>query len=484
MPPKRRGAAAGTPVAQAPPAKRSRATKSAPTVPVDPPAGVTTRRVTRRGRPRTKAAAPTDTPTENDHLAADASPEALLLRSTPADGNSSIAVDETGAGGGSEHAQRWINSTSLPVRSAQVSNIDPAVRMAEAMAEVFERTLSTMRDGSFGGNNSRVFNRLTPDTKLPVFSGEPLDWLHFKEAFDLSSESGGYSDRENIGRLFTALQGKAREEVHSLLATRCDSESVIKTLELHFGNKQAIAQKIVDDLKKLPEVTSGKTTIISFATKLRNAVVAFKRLEIIGYLHSPELANLLWNKLPSGLQYEHRRFAARAPAEKSDLEKLSDFLYAEAELAAASGLFTIEPSVSQSAEAEKKRPRTSATGAAYTVSHAPDQTNGQPNSSNNTSGACGYCRKDNHRLADCTRFPRESPEKRWALVKSYGVCFCCLEPGHRRNDCNAAKCSYCRRRHHAVLHPTSQSASHPAGSARPENSSKKATESHNVNTQS
>ena len=76
---------------------------------------------------------------------------------------------------------------------------------------------------------------------LPTSSGNPLEWFNFKEACELSSELGGYSDRENIARLFEALGGDAREVVNTLLATSRNASTVMRTLELHFGNKKLVA---------------------------------------------------------------------------------------------------------------------------------------------------------------------------------------------------------------------------------------------------
>ena len=109
---------------------------------------------------------------------------------------------------------------------------------------------------------------------LPTFSGNPLEWFNFKEAYELSLEPGGYSDRENIARLFEASR---------------NASTVMRTLELHFGNKKLVAEKTVSEIKNLPSIGSEKTTLAQFSTKVKDASVAFKTFNLVGYLHSPEL---------------------------------------------------------------------------------------------------------------------------------------------------------------------------------------------------
>ena len=90
----------------------------------------------------------------------------------------------------------------------------------------------------------------------------------FEKAFAASCALGDYSEQENVTRLFASLQGEARESVNTLLGVGGDSSTIINTLELHYGNKRVIGQKIFSDLKMLPEIDSGKIKLSHFASKL------------------------------------------------------------------------------------------------------------------------------------------------------------------------------------------------------------------------
>ena len=138
------------------------------------------------------------------------------------------------------------------------------------------------------------------------------------------------------------MKGKARNVVATLLATSLDTAEIMSTLELHYGNKRAIAEKIVWDLKGLPDIESGKISLTQFASKLKSANTAFKTLNLTGYLHGPDVIRFVGGKLPSALKYAYNRYAATANAEKSELEKLGEFLYTEAQLAATGGVFDLD----------------------------------------------------------------------------------------------------------------------------------------------
>lgn len=96
-----------------------------------------------------------------------------------------------------------------------------------------------------GCNPQHLINRLTYKKGLPQFSGDCLEWLRFKRAFETSSNLGGFSDTENIARLFEALKGEAKDAVDSLMVTACSAQTIIKTLELRFGNADRITDRIV-----------------------------------------------------------------------------------------------------------------------------------------------------------------------------------------------------------------------------------------------
>ncbi|OXU26277.1 hypothetical protein TSAR_002904 [Trichomalopsis sarcophagae] len=152
------------------------------------------------------------------------------------------------------------------------------------------------------------------------------------------SELGGYTDSENVNRLFVALKDDARKAVDTLLATTRNPATIMKTLELHYGNKCVIAKKILNDLKEMPSIDSGKIKLLQFATKIKNAVTALKSLNLTGHLESSDLIQSITKKFPAALKYAYNEYAANVPEEQAGLEKVPNFLCWQAELSA-NGIF-------------------------------------------------------------------------------------------------------------------------------------------------
>ena len=67
---------------------------------------------------------------------------------------------------------------------------------------------------------------------------------------------------------------------------------------------------------------------------------------------------------------------------------------------------------------------------------------------------CPKCTRD-HYLHDCPEFKRESSEERAHFVRSKRLCFNCLKPYHRVQDCRKkGACKDCGRKHSSLLpHP-------------------------------
>ena len=348
------------------------------------------------------------------------------------------------------------SSTTWRVSNDQFESIESAVDPTTRLVDVIERTLNAVRDTSLGDGNVRLVNRLTTAKDLPGFSGDSLEWLNFKKSYESSTELGQYSASENIRRLNDALKGKARDVVATLLATSLDTAEIMSTLELHYGNKRAIAEKIVWDLKGLPDIESGKISLTQFASKLKSATTAFKTLNLTGYLHSPDLIRFIGSKLPSALKYAYNRYAATASAEKSELEKLGEFLYTEAQLAATGGVFdldVIDTPMVQKSNHIRKNMRDVRFGNVYTTQCANENRDRERVQANRFKyRKCFLCSKENHRLSECSLFANEPIENRWMIVKKQKLCFNCLKFGHASNVCKNIKCPFCGKSHHSLLH--------------------------------
>ena len=140
------------------------------------------------------------------------------------------------------------SSTSSQTPSQQnTSNLNSGNREnVEAKAQIIREV--------FNANNQsqvNVVNRLAAQNELPTFSGNSLEWLRFKRAFEHSKTLGRYSDTENLSRLFNCLKGDARQSVEGLMLTTNSAKEIMNALELRYGNQSLVLRNLVDALRNL-----------------------------------------------------------------------------------------------------------------------------------------------------------------------------------------------------------------------------------------
>ena len=417
------------------PAKRLRARKS-----TDPASQSTDTAPARPKKPTKRngkrAEAVTTTRQNNDQL-----------NSTPEE----VIVDDTASQEQQQQPQQQA-TTSPAVNSEE--NVFVSSAISSLLVNAFEKVLTSVRDASSNQSRLQMFNRMTAARKLPYFSGNPLEWMHFKEVFNLTTEMGAYSDVENSARLHEALTGEAREIVGTALATNRDPQAVMRTLELHYGNKNLLAHKIESEILQLPRIDSKKLSLIQFATKLQNGIASFKSYNLTGYLHNLNLIRSVGNKMPDALKYAYAHYNPGEIEENiSELEKMSKFLCAEAELTSKSVIFDAElmRSSNEPRANEKKHDSYRRKTGVYSVEGAARKDE-RPRKTSKKFEKCLICKNGRHLHEDCPKFTRELKENRHCLVTRSDLCYGCLKHDHFARNCRATgRCSKCNGVHHYML---------------------------------
>ena len=80
------------------------------------------------------------------------------------------------------------------------ANVDPALRIAAAI----EQAITTVANNS-AVNTAQIINKLTYSKDLPTFSGNYLEWAHFKRAYENCIMRGGYHGSEMMQPVAEAL---------------------------------------------------------------------------------------------------------------------------------------------------------------------------------------------------------------------------------------------------------------------------------------
>lgn len=335
--------------------------------------------------------------------------------------------------------------------------------LVDAMSAAFAQALKFSKTKE---SQPGLVSRLTSNKEALEFSGNSLEWRRFKRAFDQSTESGQYSDQENVSRLYSFLRGDARKAVESLMLTSESAQEIMNALELLYGGDDRILKKLVDSLRKLPRLNSGEFNIVTFASHVKNNVTAIQSIGDKGYLTNPDLLQEILQKLPEAMILNYNEYIARF-SRKSDLTALADFLNDQAKIANLAGTTGILSSARRFDSdrgnnrvrrlyAVESRDRSRSPGQHRDRSRSSARRRDRSRSSNRRreSLICSYCRTRDHDVEKCREFQQISFRKRWEWAKRAKCCFKCLKNGHIGKDCRASGCrvSGCKYQHHKLLH--------------------------------
>ncbi|KAL0879437.1 hypothetical protein ABMA27_003188 [Loxostege sticticalis] len=341
-----------------------------------------------------------------------------------------------------EHSQHEMDKEPL---APQNGNTQGELIPQNGPIEMLTSALKQLATAPIHGPNPQLLSRMSIPKDLPEFAGDPLEWLHFKQAYTESTQICGFSDKENIWRLRKCLRGPAKEAVSALLICASSPDQLMSALELQFGNPDFILSKITQDLQKVhPLPPDYQCEIVPFAIKIQNYVTAVRAVGRDEYLRGFHLSNIILAKLPTVLiskwaDYSYPRL--QDGSNKSRIDMISDFLHEEAQKISTTANVNIFPSSCYQNKYKSKQPHT-------VLVQYPENRDAE------TKEKCKYCNKSEHALTKCKQFLKALRKDRWRHVKRYGLCFKCLLSRHGRETCSAPACDRdnCGGAHHKLLH--------------------------------
>ncbi|XP_062714295.1 uncharacterized protein LOC115268175 [Aedes albopictus] len=273
--------------------------------------------------------------------------------------------------------------------------------------------------------------------ELPTFNGSIMDWPIFENEFKTSTAELKLTNRDNLRRLNTALQGKARRAVEALLSSAENVELIMKMLKSNFGRTEWVVANRLEVLRNLDYVRDGNIESFRF---FYNAVVgtatALKNVGAEMYLLNPELIAHLTEKLPSfsrQMWIRHKAELLRT-SEVVDFQAFLRWLEDEME----NQLASINPTFAGRKPASNPKPK----APVLHVSNEDGETK------------CPLCSATDHfSLVKCEKFRRLSVEQRRSAARSCKVCYVCLKNDHNRQKCPSSKtCAVCDKNHHELVH--------------------------------
>ena len=291
-----------------------------------------------------------------------------------------------------------------------------------------------------------------PKINLPTFDGNVLSWQPYYQSIKVSVvDNPSLADVQKLEYLMRSLKGSAAEVVKGFAVVQANYKPVLEILKERFGHARLILDVHVRSLIHLPRLSSNDATSMR---KFYDEVIGHVRsVESFGEKFNsetlaPVLVPLIVDKLPKEVVGKWELELNEEKAKQDCVEVKTLFTFLEQLIRAKES--SQPPSLDSKAPAKEKlgnrenrfkfnRSQKLSTSALCAATQE---------------GKCVICYK-NHGLKSCVTFLSLPVKERFRKATSNGLCFRCLEPGHRAEVCQKPPCKHCQGRHHSLLHQDS-----------------------------
>lgn len=291
--------------------------------------------------------------------------------------------------------------------------------------------------------------------ELPIFAGEPSEWLTFYNSYKESTLRYKFTNFENMCRLRHSLKGEARHCVQHMLASSSRPDLIILILKKNFGRTDLLIDRAIEELKRLPPLGPSAIDLNVFATKVMNIVATLVDLDKRNYGANPLLIREITERLSPHLRSRWCIYARdKLSTAESELTLMAEFLLEESD-AEMEFSHARAPNKRTVAVAEPRGPRRAperATTSGGAGGRRPPM-NRAYTYAVERSDSC-LCCGGNHRTTECRKLLNMHVGARWDWARQNHVCFKCMTCKHRRDQCKMRGCGIqgCPHSHHRLLH--------------------------------
>lgn len=362
------------------------------------------------------------------------------------------------------------SSTMLSARSdredyhAQRSRAEPLNETFNRMLSMEPNVVRVPEGRSFRGDaildpcpltTNQIAARQAISKDLPPFSGKPEEWPLFFSSFSSTTAMCGFTDGENAIRLQKCLTGKAYDAVKSLLMYPSNVKRVMATLQMRFGQPEAVVHSLIRKIDQLPILREDKLeTIMDFAVEVQNYCSIVDVCGLEDHMYNVSLLHQLVDKLPPSIKLDWARY--RQTFTRVNLATFGNWMYTLAEAAS-----TVTIPGTQDMKSTRNEPRPTKKGTGFLNAHLESTENQvqEETSRKTTSLGCLVCANNCSGIDKCKHFRELSRDSRWKVVKEHGLCRRCLRKHY--GSCDAKLCGKdgCSFKHHELLHSEQRSRS-------------------------
>ncbi len=302
-----------------------------------------------------------------------------------------------------------------------------------------------------------------PPMDIPVFSGDPLEFTFFIRAFEHGVENKTTNNKDRLYFLeqFTTGQPKVLVRSCQHMTLERGYKEAKRLLYQHFGNEYTIAtayiEKALDWPALKPEDNKALTNFALFLTGCRNTVDS---VEYIEEMDSPSNMRAIVSKLPFKLR-ERWRVVACDLQERTGLRArfsdLVNFVDKQAKIVSHPLFGNIQDNfkfkTNTSSNLQIKERKTTFVTSVTPVPEFKNQRAKEKVGGKAIHGTLCLCCNKDHGLDVCNVLKHKPHNEKLYFLKSKGLCYGCLLPGHMSKGCmQRLTCQKCSLKHPTILH--------------------------------
>ncbi|XP_073732568.1 uncharacterized protein [Misgurnus anguillicaudatus] len=252
-------------------------------------------------------------------------------------------------------------------------------------------------------------------TKLPTFSGCKRDfhrWRSDWESLQKQGEPTGSPEVKKI-QLLDSVEEKIVKDLR--LSTYSTADDVFRVLSNRYGNKNAIALEIVEELEKIPPVKGNQPRkVVDLIQTVEKALADLTDLGSTGAIKNPMVVKSLESKLPEFVKKDWLMFMVNhtnGVTQDNHFDMLLDFLKKQEEI------FERLDYLRMPEKPDKVERKFNKKYASTKATKKEDSEDG-----------CIICRDEKHkdRIFFCKKFKGLKLSEKEAAVKKIGACRECL----------------------------------------------------------
>ena len=276
-----------------------------------------------------------------------------------------------------------------------------------------------------------------PKLQLPKFKGDVMEWTSFWDNFETHIDSKTISNVTKFTYLQSCLEGDALNVVKGLKQTNDNYTIAIDLLKRRFGRPEHIKFCHIQALLNIEVPSKNSKKFVdemwTFQDKLLTHIRGLEALDVGDEQCAVFLTPIVVSRLPESIR---KKWADESDGFEGNLAFLLDFLEKQIESLQRSETFkTLDPSAKKTEE--NTRRKSDFNKSFYKPSSASALNAATPTGK----PTCNFCNKS-HPSDNCFAFLRLSGEEKGQKIKDLGLCYRCLNKGHKSDICdkNCKKC--------------------------------------------